>query len=372
MSGSISFPAGDYGAFGGGLGGVVLSDSASVKQRLDTLTEQAGSGLVASTYAGLGTGTSTALALAPVLANHQTWQNNIAAASSQMQVSQNALSQISSIASSFYAQVPNLNGLNPSEVDSIAANARGALQQVAGLLNETDGNSYVFAGQDSNHPPVPDPQGILTSGFFTQIQQAVSALAANGGTATSAATVAVAASNAPGTSPFSSALSQPPAALAGLLPTISTGPGQQAAVGILASANASVASQGVPTTSTGSYTRDIMRALATLGSLTSSQVNVAGFGQVVSDVGTTLGGAITALNQDAGVLGDQQTALQAQATGIADASTALTAQLSGAQNVDMAATLSRLTQTQTQLQASYEIIAGLSSMSLIKFLPVGT
>lgn len=372
MSASISLASGDYGSYGGSLSGVVLSDSAAVKQQLDTLTDQAGSGYIASTYAGLGSGTSTALALSPVIADQQTWQNNIAAATGQMQVSQNALSQISTIASNFYAQIPNLNGLDASEVDDVASDAQSALQQVASLLDVTDGTTYVFAGQDTANPPVPDPNDILNSGFYTQIQQAVAGLSANGGAATTAATLAIASSNAAGTSPFSTALSQPASALAGFLPTVSTGPGQQATVGILASANASATSAGVPATSTGSYIRDILCSLATLGSLSSSQVNDAGFAQVVASVGTCLGGAITALNQDAGDLGNQQTALQTQSTGIADASTALQAQLAGAQDVDMASTLSHLTQTQTQLQASYELIAGLQSMSLIKFLPVGT
>jgi flagellin-like hook-associated protein FlgL len=47
----------------------------------------------------------------------------------------------------------------------------------------------------------------------------------------------------------------------------------------------------------------------------------------------------------------------------------LSGQLSNAQNVDMAATLSNLTLTQTQLQASYQLITTSSAMSLVKFLP---
>jgi flagellar hook-associated protein 3 FlgL len=367
MSGSISPAANQYGAFGGGIGGQVMTDSAAVHQQLDLLTQQAGSGYISDTYAGLGTGATTALTLSPALTSLQTWQNNIAGATGQMQVAQGALAQIGSVASNFVAQTVNLNGLDPSEVDSVAASARAALQQVAGLLDETDGSVYVFAGQDSANPPVPDPNDILTSGLYTQIQQSVSGLAANGAAATTAATLAIASSNAPGTSPFSTSLSAPSPAVNALLPTISTGPGQQAPVGILASANASVPSLGSSTT--GSYTRDILRALATLGSLSSSQVNDPGFAQLVSDTATSLQGAVTALNQDAGVLGDQQAQLQAQSTVMAGTSTALQSQLSGAQDVDMASTLSQLTQTQTRLQASYQLIAGLQSLSLVKFLP---
>jgi flagellar hook-associated protein 3 FlgL len=321
---------------------------------------------VADTSAGLGAGTATALAVAPALASTQGLQASLTAATAPMQLAQTVLQQISAIASNFFAQTNNLNGLNPSEVDSIAASARDALQQVAGLLNTTDAGRYIFAGQDSSNPPVPNADQILSSGFFQQIQTTVSGLAANGAAATTAATLAIAASNAPGTSPFSAALSQPAAALAGFRPSVDVGGGQSVPTGILASANADVASTGSSTT--GSYMRDILRALATLGSLSSSQVNAAGFGQVVADTHTSLGDAITALNADAGVMGNRQAALQDQATTLGDAATALQAQLAGAQDADMAATLSALSQTQTRLQASYQLIAGLQSLSLAKFL----
>lgn len=357
----------EYGLYGSTTGSAI-ADSTKISQQLDTLTEQAGDGLVAQTFAGLGANAGTALSLAPQVASLQAWQNNITAATSQMAVAQTTLSQISSIASNFYAQVVNLNGLDPSEVDSIASDAQSALQQVANLLDSTDAGSYVFGGQDTETPPVPDPDGITSSGFYTQIQTAVAGLAGNGAAATTAATLAIASSNAAGTSPFSATLSQPAATLASLRTTIATGPGQQSTVGILASANATVTSTGSVTT--GSYTRDVMCALATIGSLSSSQINDAGFSTVVSSVYSSLGGAIGALNEDAGVMGDQQTALQTQATGFANASTALQSQVSNVEDVDMAQTLSQLTQTQTRLQESYQLIAGLQSLTLSKFLPV--
>jgi flagellin-like hook-associated protein FlgL len=72
---------------------------------------------------------------------------------------------------------------------------------------------------------------------------------------------------------------------------------------------------------------------------------------------------------DAGVLGNTQTALTATQTQLSDTQTALTTQVSGAQDVDMAQTLSNLTLAQTQMQASYQLIAGMSNLSLVKFLP---
>jgi flagellar hook-associated protein 3 FlgL len=365
MSGSI----GASGSSDYSLMTTLVGDGAQIKQKLDQLTQQASDGLVSTTYAGLGSGAAVSLNLGPQITALQTWQNNINTASGNMQVAQTALTQLQSIASSFYSQLPNLNGLSANEVDSVAAQAQQALTEVAGLLDTRDGGIYVFGGQDSSNPPVPGPDQITSSGFYTQINGAVAGLSANGAAATAASTLAIASDNTPGTSPFSAYLSQPAAALQGQTPSIQTGPGQTVSVGILASTNAAVTSTGSSTT--GSYTRDLMRALATIGSLSSSQMNDPGFAGLVQDTYTSLGGAISAMAEDAGVLGNTQTTLTATGTTLSDTANALTTQVSSAQNVDMAQTLSNLSLVQTQLQASYQIIATMSGLSLAKFLPAG-
>lgn len=344
----------------------LAAQSAQIRARLNILQAQTSTGLVSTSYAGLGTGIATSLALAPAIAHQAAWSANIDAADGAMTAAGTALAQMSSIASNFYAQTNNLNGLNPSTVDSIAASARDALRQFAGLLDTKVGSTYVFAGQDGSNPPVPNPDDITSSGFMTQIGAAVASLAANGAAATAASTLATASSTAVGTSPFSTALSQSAAALAGLKTSIQVGEGQSVQTGILASANDVATSAG--TSTTGAYTRDIMRALATLGSLSSSQVNTAGFADLVQDTRASLGNAITALNVDAGIMGDRQSQLATTKTQLSDMTTALKSQLSDAQDVDVAETLTKLTAAQTQLQASYQIISSMQSLSLVKFL----
>ena len=117
--------------------------------------------------------------------------------------------------------------------------------------------------------------------------------------------------------------------------------------------------------------RDVLRALATIGSLSSAQANDPGFADLVQDTRISLSGAIAAMAQDAGVLGNVQSSLTATQSRLADTQIALTGQVSSAEDVDMAATLSRLSLVQTQMQASYQLIASLNSLSLVKFLPVG-
>jgi flagellar hook-associated protein 3 FlgL len=373
MSGSITMT--------GVTGDVTLArltqDSATIHDRLDKLTNQVSTGLVGDTYAGLGTGAPVSLDLRPQIANLQTWQNNVDAATGRMSVAQTALTQMQSIAANFYAQLNNVESVNAGEVDSIAASARDALGQMASLLDTQDGGVYVFAGQDTADPPVPDPGNILTSGFYTQINAAVGGLAINGAAATATATYNVATSNAAGTSPFSVWLSQSSAVLQASPPVVQVGQNQTEPVGIPASANGlipdSVSSGntivGGPPSTTGSYMRDVLRALATIGSLSSSQANDPDFDDLVQDTRTSLSAAVGAMAQDAGVLGNVQSSLTATQTRLGDTQTALTGQVSSAEDVDMAATLSQLSQVQTQMQASYQLIATLSGLSLAKFLP---
>ena len=365
MSGIAGVPApGGY-----GLLQTLVADSANVSQRLGQLTQQASTGFLSNTYSGLGAGASTSLNLNPEIANLQTWQNNISAATGPMGVTQATMTQLQQIAANFYADMPNLNGINPSEVDSVATSAQDALKEVAGLLDTQDGGTYVFGGADSANPPVPDPSGILASGFYTQIATAVGSLGGAGAPATAAATLGIASSNAAGTSPFSAYMSQPASTLQAQIPTVQTGEGQGTPIGLLASANTAIASTGSSTT--GSYMRDLMRSLATLGSLSSTQVNDAGFAGLVADTTSSLQGAISAMAGDTGVLGNRQAALTATQTNLADTQTALTTQVGTAQDANMAQTLSDITQTQTQLEASYQVIAGVSGLSLAKLLPLG-
>jgi len=416
MSGSIV----GMGVSNYGMMSSLVSDSTSIKQKLDQLTNQASSGYVSSTYAGLGTGAPVSLDLTPQIASLQTYQNNIDAASGSMQVTQTVMTQIQSIASNLASQLDSLNTVGSSGIDTISAQARSALQQVGSLLDTQDGGAYVFAGQDSSNPPVPDPANITSTGFYTDIATAVAGLATNGATATIAATLASAQTDAatPGASPFSAfmatvaangtvsynaqgayqaavtalnattpgtpaataataaatavtaaaaAAATASAAVQSAAPVTQIGQSSTVPTGLLASANFSASSTG--TSTTGSYMIDLMRALATVGSLNSNQAGTADFTSLVQDTRTSLNGAVSAMATDAASLGDTQSKVTATQTQLGDVQTALTTQLSSAQDTNMAATLSSLSLVQTQLQASYQVIASLSGLSLAKYLP---
>ncbi len=339
-----------------GVLGQVIGDSTAVQNAMTKLTEQASSGLVSSSYAGLGANAQSALDLNAQISGNTATINGITAANSNIQITQTVMNQLSSIASNFNAQ---LDSITPGGATLLASQAQQALQQVASLLDTQSSGSYIFAGQDSGNAPIPNPGGILGSGFYTQINTAVGNLPTTGATATAASTLAIASSNAAGTTPFSATLSGP-------APVVATGAGQSTTVGVLANANTLIpASTG--TSTTGSYMRDLLRGLATIASFTSTVQGASGFQSLVQNTQTSLTGAISGLAQEEGALGAAQNSINATSTTLGDTNTALTTQVSNLTNVNMAATLSNLTLVQTQLQASYKLIAGFNNLSLVQY-----
>ena len=164
--------------------------------------------------------------------------------------------------------------------------------------------------------------------------------------------------NPPTTAPFS-------ATIGTAVPEVEVGEGQRVQVGLLANANTLAVSQA-PTT--GSYMRDIMTSLATLSQLTPTTPNVS---TVTATVRAQLNSAITAMSTETGALGDVQQSLTARQTALQDTNTALTQQVSNVEDVDVAATITKANQLQTQLQASYQIIAGTTNLSLANYLTAG-
>jgi flagellar hook-associated protein 3 FlgL len=339
----------------------VVTGAGAVKRTIDQLTTQTASGFVATDYAGLGQNASAALNLGPQIAAAAQVQANGNSAATYQSTAQTALGQIESIASNFAAQAATLISVSGS-TQTIASSARDALSQVATLLDTKVGDVYVFAGQDSANPPVPDPTNINSSAFATAIQAAIAGLATNGQAATSAATLAIASPG--GTSPFSATL-EAGAAQA----QVDLGNGHFVSLAPLANGNSDAVSTGAGTTSTGSYTRDILRGLATIGSLTDAQASDANYVPLVQDTIGSLNGAVTAINGDIGALGDRQDRVTAAQTEATDTSTALTTQLSSLQDTDYTQVATQLSQAQTQLQASYQLIASLASLTLAKYLP---
>ncbi len=342
-----------------GLLGQLITDNQQVQNRLTQLTTQSASGYISNDFGGLGSGAAPALDLTAETSMNTNLISGIQASNGALGVTQTAMQQIGSIASSFLSQ---LDGPGASNVSLLSANAQAAMTELGQLLDTQNGNSYVFAGQDAANAPVPNPSGLPASSFATQIQAAVSGLATNGVAATMTAIQSVASSNAAGTTPFSANLA------AGVVPSSTTviGANETVPTGILATTNLSGSSTAPY--STGSATRDLFASLATIAALPSTTANTTAYSGLVSAVRGLLQGVVTTNSNDQGLLGIQQNQIQAAGSLLTDTNTALQTQLTSLENVNMAATISNLNQAQTQLQASYRLIANTSSLSLASYI----
>lgn len=342
-----------------GLLGQLITDNQQVQNRLTQLTTQSASGYISNDFGGLGSGAAPALDLTAETSVNTNLISGIQARNGALGVTQTAMQQIGSIASSFLSQ---LDGPGASNVSLLSANAQAAMTQLGQLLDTQNGNSYVFAGQDAANPPVPNPSSLPTSGLATQIQAAVAGLATNGVAATMTTIQFIASSNAAGTTPFSANLS------AGVVPGSTTviGANETVPTGILATTNLSGPSTAPYTT--GSATRDLLASLATIAALPSTTANTTAYNGLVSAVRGLLQGVVTTNSNDQGILGIQQNQIQAAGSLLTDTNTALQTQLTSLENVNMAATISNLNQAQTQLQASYRLIANTSSLSLASYI----
>ena len=359
MSGSIGSVGGNYST----LAEILIAGSTNSRNQLTTLEEQSASGYVAQTYGGLGAASSSIFSLSPQINQIKSYQSNINSATANMGVTQTALTQIASIAQTFYTDLSNVNNTSGDQITSIAANAKQALSQVASLLDTTNGGEYVFSGQDSANPAVPNPNAITSSGMFTQISTAVGNLSSLGSAGVISAALTAAQSDSSGTTIFSTYLSQTGQTSPS---SVQVGDNQWVQSGVLANSNTLVTSTGSNTT--GSYMRDIIMSLSVLGSLSSSQATDPGLSGLVTGLHGTLSSAISAISSEQGVLGDSQTNLQTLSTNYTNLSTTLSTQLGNVEDVNMALVSTQLQSVQTQLTASYQLISNIKSLSLTAYL----
>jgi flagellin-like hook-associated protein FlgL len=342
----------------------------SVKSRLDKLSTQASTGRVGDTFGDLGNGARLSADLRADMTRRQGYVQAIDAANARIDTTQSVLGRISLIAQEVSAKALTMVTTGANSVAAVAEQARQGLQELAGLLNTRVGQNYLFGGTDTQNPPVPAGQNILTTSWFFQIQASVSTLAVGTSATVLSDTLTIAASDAAGTTPFSTFLST--LAPAGGLNEARIGmpdaDGSRIAYGVRANSNAAAISPASPPTTT-SYMRDIMRGLAVLASLSTGQASInPDFGQVANEIAQSLTTAAKTLEQDRAALGVAQQRLSATKETHTTLIQAFTKQVSLVEDAPMEETLSRLQQVRTQLESNYQLIAAIRDYTLARFL----
>ena len=114
--------------------------------------------------------------------------------------------------------------------------------------------------------------------------------------------------------------------------------------------------------------RTVMNALFALATTDLNSATETGFHEIAIRAASDLasgGRGVTSLSADLGV---KEAMLDSTESRHKDYQVVIATQLDRAENVDMAEAVTKLTQTQTNLQASYQLLATLRNLSLANFL----
>ncbi|SHK24966.1 Flagellin FlgL [Roseomonas rosea] len=342
----------------------IVAQSASLKTQLETLSTQSTEGRRGTWYGDIAGDARRAISLRAEMDRRETHATAIDRALGRTGAAQEALERLSSIAEEFLTQAGKVSRADSTRISALASNARQAIGQVAALLNEQHAGAFLFGGADTANPPIPDPDGIMGTDMATDIAAAVASLAPGNSGTVLAATLAAASNLTPGETPFSDYALDPARGLSEPRPATLTGDGESVETGLFASRNAAATGSEA-----GGWSRDLLRGLMTLASLTPGKVTAgADFDTVMTSVKGSLKSAMTALGEESGALGLSESRLEVARTRHDDLQVTLSSQLADVEEVDLAATLTALQDTQTRLQASWQALSMLSGMSLTSFL----
>jgi flagellin-like hook-associated protein FlgL len=343
------------------------ADAAVLRARLQALTRQVTSGLRTDAPGDLAPQMPRALDLRAEIDRRDTYSSTIGLALSRGTAAQQALARLSEIAREFGSDVAmKLDPNDPEALGFAASRARAAMVEVGQLLNTRHGGEYLFGGTDFANPPVPDPYGLPSGGLASQIAGAIGTLGPGNAATVAAATLAAAQDDSTGTTPFSAFVSDPAQGLGEPRRSVPSADGTATEVGLFANRNAAAASTGE---TTGSWARDLLRGLASIAALgpaqTASQADFRALSETIRD---GLQSAARALADEQGALGLTEQRLEGVRTRHGAMRDALQVQLAGIEEIDLAATLTRLQSTRTMLEASYNAIGVLGTLSLTRFL----
>ncbi|MFH5924611.1 flagellin [Roseomonas xinghualingensis] len=344
----------------------LVGQSALLKAQLETLSAQSVDGRRGTYYGEIAGDAGRAISLRAEIARRDTHAVTIDRALGRTGAAQEALERLSTIAEQFLTEAGKITRADSTRITALAGSAREAIQEVAALLNEKHAGEFIFGGADIANPPIPDPAGIMGTPMAAAIASATASLAPGNSATVLAATLAAAQSTNAGETPFSDYAVDPGRGLTEPRTGTAVGDGEVVRTGLFASRNAAAGTAG---SEAGGWSRDLLRGLMTLASLTADKTAAGGdFDAVMESVKAGLKSAMTGLGEEAGALGQSEARLEAARTRHADLKVTLSGQLADVEEVDLAATLVAMQDTQTRLQASWQALSMLSGLSLTQFL----
>lgn len=341
---------------GGGLA-TLMAGVQRMQGEQQTLAAQASSGLISDDISGLGARAGSVLRLQPQLSALSACQGAMTQAQAGLSVSATALTGMQDIATSLSTSLVALQSDGSTDkLSAVTGAALAGLSNIKSLLNTQSAGRYVFSGTASDTPVI-ESGADLSSGTLADAVQ--SALNDNPEDASAAMSAILAAAGSD--IPFSSPLTSVPATA--LQSSTVTGPQARQATGYVAT-SAGTSSD----VSTGSPVRDLIAGLSVLAGLSPTQLQTAQSSGLLSKLGQMVSSAASGLVDANAGIGAQQQALTAQSSVSQMMSTALSTQYGDLTDVDLATVATQQSAVQSQLTASYSLIADMKNLSLAAYL----
>lgn len=352
-----------------------------LRNRFTELTEQVASGNRSTSYAGLGTDARQAIDLRSERALRETFMTSIRTGEAFAQSAQTALTSLVQSTTGILDRFTRLlaTGLPGSDANSVqltAEQANSALKEVISLLGERFAGEAIFGGSDPTGTPVIAADDIETNGFYLAIGAAVTSLGTGAPPKTAQAvladTLAIARTNNElfvgnaklQAEAWSLDPNNPPNDPRRSVPI---GDGQLVGVGLYVYRNGT--SPVDNPVSTGSWARDIVRALATIAQFDSSNaVGNPQYAELAKGALDGLRAGLDGLIREQGSLGYAQQRLAKAAERNEDLILQLDRQVAGLESVDVANAITELMNLRSQLEASYRAAVLISDLTLTRFL----
>jgi flagellar hook-associated protein 3 FlgL len=135
----------------------------NMSNQLNTLSQELGTGVAATTYSGLQSQAGLAVELNAQLAAINGYSNTASSVGTTLSIAQSALTEIAGAGSSVQQAISEQGGftLDSTGQTSTQESAAGYLDQIISSLNTQVGSNYLFSGNAVNQPSVASTNEIL-------------------------------------------------------------------------------------------------------------------------------------------------------------------------------------------------------------------
>jgi flagellar hook-associated protein 3 FlgL len=340
----------------------------ALQDRMTNLVGEVSSGQKADPAGAMGTSAALLYQLHTQSDQQTVLQTSIGLASQRMDTIQSVMTSIGSLAQGVSgdvstAQINGVGTMTDAGAGTLAQEAQSAMQQVLSQLNTTFTGSALFAG-DSAAPPMQTAGA--TGGPMDTVNAVLNA--------------AVAAKGGPLTASDINGLVNGTNGLSSVFDDTNSNPAQRYSGAFYAATD-----DGKPTTvmvgmnQTVQYNakanqpafRDLLQGLSMLSLLNapSTQLDTSAKNELATEAGDVLSTAQSELTGLQGSLGSVQSELQDAVSTQQSAASATQQQIANYEQANTAADATDLTNLQTQLQATYELTAQISQLSLTRYMP---